>query len=36
MVELSDDVGLVESRFHPFGDCDNVGLFRDSANLDAR
>jgi hypothetical protein len=36
MVELLDDVGLVESHFCPFGDCDNVGPFRDSANLDAR
>jgi hypothetical protein len=35
MVELLGDVGLVESRFNPFGDCVNVGLFGDSANLDA-
>jgi hypothetical protein len=29
-------VDHVESHFGPFGDCINVGLFGDSANLDAR
>jgi hypothetical protein len=33
---LLGDVGHVESCFGPFGDCVSVGLFRDSANLDAR
>jgi hypothetical protein len=34
--ELLGDVSYVESCFGPFGYCVNVGLFRDSADLDAR
>jgi hypothetical protein len=33
---LVGDVGHVESHFGPFGDYVSVGLFGDSANLDAR
>jgi hypothetical protein len=36
MVELLGDVGLVDSRLNLFGDCVNVSLFGDSANLDGR
>jgi hypothetical protein len=35
-MELLGDVGHVESRFDPFRDCVNVGLFGESTNLDTR
>jgi hypothetical protein len=35
-MKLLGDVGHVDSRFGPFGDSVSVGLFGDSANLNAR